>query len=115
MILEFNPISKRFQSPKHVIKAKDPGLALIDVAVLGFLTHPPPSSTQDAQLPAPLAAKLLYSQEQPIPCDDEGEERAPTLSQEDLDRNFEVFYQKDPENLPPPTHLHLPDAFVSAS
>ena len=48
MILGFNPISKRFQSPKHVIRAKDPRLALIDVAVPGFLTTPSLSGTQDA-------------------------------------------------------------------
>ena len=34
-------------------------LALIDVAILGFLTKPPPFGIQDAQLPALLAAKLL--------------------------------------------------------
>ena len=61
VILKFKPISKCFQNPKHVIKAKDLRLALIDVAVPGFLTQPPPSSTQDVQLPALLVAKLLYS------------------------------------------------------
>ena len=50
MILEFIPISNRFQSPKKVIRVKDPRLALIDVAVLEFLTKPPPSGNQDAQL-----------------------------------------------------------------
>ena len=68
MILGFNPISKHFQSPKHVIRAKDPWLALIDIAIPGFLTTP--SGTQDAQLPSPLITKLLYSQEKPIPSDD---------------------------------------------
>ena len=38
VILGFNLISKHFQSPKHIIRAKDPRLALIDVAVPGFLT-----------------------------------------------------------------------------
>ena len=62
MILSFTPISKRFQGPKHVIRAKDPKLALIDVAVPGFLlTKLPLARTQDAQLPAPLVTKLLYS------------------------------------------------------
>ena len=45
VILKFKPISKCFQNPKHVIKAKDLRLALIDVAVPGFLTQPPPSGT----------------------------------------------------------------------
>ena len=62
MILGFTPISKHFQSPKHMTRAKDPRLALIDVAILGFLlTEPPPTRTQDTQLPAPCATKLLYS------------------------------------------------------
>ena len=78
VILGFNPISKHFQSPKHVIKAKDPRLALIGVAVPGFLTiTPPPAGTQDAQLPTLLITKLLYSQESPIPSDYEAEERTP--------------------------------------
>lgn len=36
VILGFKPISNYFQNPKHVIKAKDPRLTIIDVAVLGF-------------------------------------------------------------------------------
>ena len=71
MIHRFKPISNRFQSPKHMIKAKNPRLALINVAVPEFLTKSHPSDTQDAQLPPPLAARLLYSQEQPIPSKDE--------------------------------------------
>ena len=38
MILGFNPISNRFQSHKHVIRAKESRLALINVVVPGFLT-----------------------------------------------------------------------------
>lgn len=49
IILKFEPISKCFQSPKNVIRAKERWLALIDVAVPGFLlTDPPPARTQDA-------------------------------------------------------------------
>ena len=71
MILSFTPISKRFQSPKHEMRAKDPRLVLIVVAVPGFLlTEPLPTRTQDAQLLAPLVTKLLYSREPPIPSDD---------------------------------------------
>ena len=40
MILRFKPISKCFQSPKHVIKAKDLRLTLIDITVPKFLTEP---------------------------------------------------------------------------
>ena len=78
IILGYEPISKCFQSPKNIIKAKDAQLALIEIAVLGFLlTEPPPAGTQDAQLPTPLATKLLYSQELTIPSDEKAKE--PTL------------------------------------
>ena len=63
-----------------MIKVKDPRLALIDVAILGFLTKPPPFGTQDARLLASLIAKLLYSQEQPIRFNDEQEEPMPEPS-----------------------------------
>ena len=98
-----------------MIKAKDLRLALIDIAIPGFLTKPPPSGTQDAQLPAPFAAKLLYSQEQIIPSDDEQEEQAPEPTQEDLDKDFEVFYQEAPEDSLATTCRHLIVAQVSTS
>lgn len=48
IILRFKPLSKHFQSPKNIIKDKDSRLALIEVAVLGFLLiNPPPAGTQD--------------------------------------------------------------------
>ena len=82
IILRFKPLSKCFQSPKNVIKAKGARLALIDVVVPGFLlVEPPPTETQDTQLPAPLAAKLLYSLEPPIPLDEEAKEPKPELVQ----------------------------------
>ena len=112
MILGFTPISNRFQSPKNMIRAKELRLALIDVAIPGFFIKPPHSGTQAAQLPDPLAAKLLYSQEQAIPSEDEPEERIPEPTQEDLDKDFEIFYREDPENSPTPTHHHLATAQV---
>ena len=42
VILRFEPLSKRFQSPKNVIKTKDLRLALIDVTILDFLLTEPP-------------------------------------------------------------------------
>ena len=41
IILEYKPISSSFQSPKNVIKAKDPWLHQISIAVPVFLTKPP--------------------------------------------------------------------------
>ena len=102
IILGFKPISKGFQSPKNVIRAKDKRLALINVAFPGFLlTDPPLVGTQDTQLPAPLVTKLLYSQEPSIPSNEETKEPAPEPIQEVTDKDFEDFYQqKDPEDLP---------------
>ena len=75
IILGFKPLSKCFQSPKNVIKAKDTRLALIDITVPNFLlVEPPLARTQDTQLLAPLAAKLLYSLEPPIPSDEEAKD-----------------------------------------
>ena len=59
VILGYKPSTKRFQSQKNVIRARDHWLALIEVVVLGILLAKPPlARTQDAQLPAPLAARL---------------------------------------------------------
>lgn len=77
--------------------------------------QPPLSNTQDAQLLAPLVAKLLYSQEQPIPSNDDQEERAPEPTKEELDKDVKFFYQEDTEELLAPTHRRLPAASVSTS
>ena len=93
---------RRFQSPKHVIKAKKLRLTLIDVAIPGFLTKPLSSGTQDAGLSSPLASKLLYSHEQPLPSDEEQEEPASEPTREDIEKDFEVFIEltpKIPQNL----------------
>lgn len=67
LILRYKPSTKCFQSPKNFIKVKDTRLALIDLVVPGFLLfEPSPEGIQDAQLPAPLAARLLYSHEPPL-------------------------------------------------
>ena len=51
VILGFKPITTRFQVSKHVIKAKDQRLALVDVAVEEFIQKPPPARTQLVELP----------------------------------------------------------------
>lgn len=49
VILGYKPSTKHFQSLKNVIKARDHRLALIDVAMSGFLLiEPPLKGTQDA-------------------------------------------------------------------
>ena len=96
------------QTLKNIIRAKEPRLALIDVAVVGFLlTNRPLAGTQDAQLLAPLASQLLYSQEPPIPSDKETKESTHKLVQDVIDKDFEVFYQQEDPNVAPST-LHRP-------
>nr|POE89184.1 hypothetical protein CFP56_59778 [Quercus suber] len=51
VILGYKPISSNFQSPKNIIKAKDPRLHLIDFAVPGFITSPPLEGTYHVNLP----------------------------------------------------------------
>lgn len=116
VIFSFDPISKRFQSPKHIIKATDPRLALIDVAVLGFLTTAPsPSKTRDAQLPASFITKLLYSQEPPIPLKNEAEERTLEATQEVTDKDFEVYYRQEGlEDLFGPSQCRLLPTLLTA-
>ena len=50
VILKYTPISSSFQSPKYVIKAKDPRLKQINLAVPGFLASPPPEGTHQVEL-----------------------------------------------------------------
>lgn len=85
---------------------------MIDAIVHDFLTtEPPPPRIQDTQLPTLLVTKLLYSEEQPIPSDNEEEERASEPTQEVTDKDFEVFYQQeDPKDTPSPSHRYLPSA-----
>ena len=118
VILRYKPSTKRFQSLKNVIKARDPHLALIDVAILGFLLSKPPlKGTQDAQIPASFAARLLYSQEPPLPSDNEAKESTPEPTlQEVTDKDFEVFYQQeDPKDAPSTSRPHLKPTQISAT
>lgn len=70
-------------------------------------------------MPAPLAAKLLYSHEQPLPSNDkQEEEREEPISkptQKDIDKGFEVFYRADPQDSLAVAHHHLIAAQVSTS
>ena len=96
VILRYTPSIKWFQSPKNLIRARDPRLALINVVVPRFLlTEPPSEGTQDAQLPILLAAKLIYSQEPTLPLDEEDEESTSEYVQEVTNKDFEAFYRSN--------------------
>ena len=58
LILDFEPLSNKFQDVDHPIRARDPRLARIDVSVLGFLARedimpvvlpPPPPRSLSSQ------------------------------------------------------------------
>ena len=50
LILDFKPLSNKFQDVDHAIRARDPRLARIDVSVLGFLTR---EDNMPVELPPP--------------------------------------------------------------
>ena len=67
---------------------------------------------------APLAAKLLYSHEQPLPSNNKREEeREEPISEptQDIDKDFEAFYRADPKDSLALAHCHLVAAQVSKS
>lgn len=93
-------------------------MALINVVVPRFLLSKPLlEGTQDAQLPAPLAARLLYLHKPPIPSDDESKELKPKPTlQEVIDRDFEAFFQSEsPEAAPHTLRQRIPTAQVSTN
>ena len=101
-----------------MIKAKDPYLALIDMPTLGFLLlETPLEGTQDAQFPAPLAVRLLYSREPPIRFDNKDKKSTTEPTQPEVtDRDFEVFYQQEElEDALSTSPVRLQPAQVSAN
>ena len=90
-ILKYTLISSNFQSPKHVIKAKDPQLAKIDIAVPRFLVGPPPKGTQDVVLTAQQVAEIIQAKEEFISLDEVQQEHARELVIIDLKKDFKVF------------------------
>ena len=91
VILGFKPISNRFQVSKHVIKARDSRLALVNMAVEGFISKPPPEGTQLVELPT-------FKDPQPIVEEITSSDAKAEIEFEDntknpiRDEDFEVFY-----------------------
>ena len=111
LILGYTPISRAFQAPRCVIKAKDPRLHRISVAYEGFVVLegiPLPTSTPLTQL-LPVAT-LSVGVPSPSPILQEGEEEEEEEEEPeeegfmDLTEStdeFEVFNQPSPpKNLP---------------
>ena len=66
IILGYKPISSSFQSPKLLIKAKDPLLLLINIVVPGFLTGLPLEGTHNVNLIDHQIAELLQVKKEVI-------------------------------------------------
>ena len=108
LILGYTPISRAFQAPKCVIKAKDPRLHCISVAYKGFVVPegiPLPTSIQFTQ-PLPVAT-LSAGIPSPSPIRQGEEEQEKEQEEEgfvDLTEStdeFKVFNQpSSPKNLP---------------
>ena len=108
LILGYMPISRAFQAPRCVIRAKDPQLHRINVAYEGFVvpegvplptstpfTQPLPVATFSAGVPSP--SPILQGGEEE---EEEQEEEGFVDLTESVDE-FEVFNQlSSPKNLP---------------
>ena len=104
LILGYTPISRAFQAPKFVIKAKDPRLYRISVAYEGFVVPedvPLPTNTPFTQ-PLPIAT-LSAGVPSPSPIFQGGEEQEEEgfVNLTESTNEFEVFNQpSSPKNLP---------------
>ena len=105
LILGYTPISRAFQAPKCMIKAKDPRLHRISVAYEGFVVPegiPLPKNTVFHQ-PFPVAT-LSTGAPSPSPILQEGEEEQEEQGFVDLTESvddFEVFDQPSSPKSPP--------------
>ena len=91
VILGYKLISSSFQSPKNIIKAKDPRLKQINVAVLGFLTGPLLEGTHQAMLPVQLIAEERATSSGLA----REEELVKIIEVTDSEEDFEVYDQPD--------------------
>ena len=94
LILDYIPISKSFQVPKCIIKARDPRLQRISVANPGFLiTGPIPECVLSTNPILEGIPKVEASSSRPIIKDKEKEqEKEKELVQvSDFEDNFKVF------------------------
>lgn len=107
IILGYKPISSSFQSPKNIIKAKDPRLHQINVAMPGFLIGPPLEGTHQVELPNQRA-----TEEEVISSDSTQEEEATRVFEvvDSEEEDFEIFDQPHPTKSLSNTSRPLPSA-----
>ena len=96
VILGFKPISNRIQVSKHVIKARDFRLALVDMAIEGFISEPHLEGTQLVELPTfkdpqPVVEEIT-SLDEKVETESEDNTSEENIENPDEDEDFEVFY-----------------------
>ena len=91
LILGYEPLSSSFQAPKCMIRARDPCLHQINIAVLGFLIlDPVPEGVQKVALPFQHTTEEEATPYQPMIKEEEQEKLVEVFDFED---NFEVVNQ----------------------
>lgn len=111
VILRYEPISSSFESPKNVIKAKDPRLHQIEVTVPTFLTKPSPKGTHQIEL---LDQRAVV--EEVVSSNSMQEEETVGLFEVvDSKEDFEVFDQPDLTESSGTTPRPLPFAQINSN
>nr|POF09436.1 hypothetical protein CFP56_33391 [Quercus suber] len=107
IILRYKPISSSFQSPKYIIKVKDPQLKQINVAVPRFLASPPPEAPKVAR-PADASVTKATSEPTQVPSKESEVAKEKEASREkEAAKDKTTKHPKPPltakVNSPPPT------------
>ena len=110
VILGYTSISRSFQAPKYVFKAKNPRLHQINIVVLGFLSGLPPASAKPVELFVQRAPKEEATLSHPIP----EQEVTKIIEVVDFKEDFDVFDHSSPIESPCASSVYLPFAQVSS-
>ena len=109
VILGYKLISTSFQSPKNVIKAKDPWLHQINVAIPGFLIGPPSEGIH----PVALLVQHMAKEEATFSNSTQEGEVVKVIEVVDLEEGFKVFNRPYPIESPGNTSRPLSFAQIS--
>ena len=116
MILGFTPISNHFQVSKHIIKAQDSCLALVDIAIEGFISKPSQEGTQVVKLPTfkdpQLIVKDITSSDEEVDTEFEDNSSEEDTENPVRDKDFEIFYHAN-ESKEEGLSRHLSTTLVS--
>jgi len=107
LILGYEPLLSSFQSPKYVIKVRDPRLHQINIVVPGFLvTSPNPEGVQQIKLSFQCIAEEATPSQSTIK-EEEKEERVEVSNSKN---DFKVFNQPQSLEVPASNFSHIPPA-----